>query len=654
MQRLHTCRQLVSKFWLAPMVVALLGGATHAQNQFLSPSKNLKVSGVPPIPISLSTEVQPYTSVYGLPIGTWHPTKREVWLKGLSSVTWISQIARPLATPQPSSIYIQSGGIYDVYFQPQGKYLAYTRDTHGNEQFQLYLYDIEARQSALLSDQKSRNTEPVWSNTGNKIVYSCNPFGSEGVDLRLLNPFDKETDGLLVKSSGTYLKAYDWSPDDKTIVYCDFTSNTTSTLWLINVDSGKRVLLSPKSAERELYDSPQFSKDGKGVYVITDHKCDFRRIAYIDLATLKISYLKSPTEWDVEEFQIAPNGRLIAFTTNENGISIPHVFDLVEHKERKLEDLPVGIIWDIKWRKDSSEFAFNLKSPSTPNDVYSIDASTGKAELWAKSVDSEAKTKRFLRPDLFNWKSFDNRDIYGFLYRPPANFKGKRPVIIDLHGGPEEQYRPGFIYADNYIINELGVAKIYPNVRGSSGYGKQFLNLDNGVLRPNAVKDIGALLDWIKSQDYLDSGRVMVEGASYGGYLALSTAFTYPDRIQATISDSGMTDLVSFVQHTEGWRRELQRSEFGDERNLKDRENLAKLSPLNNSAKIKKPLLIVQGLNDPRVPVADTDQLVAATKKRVPVWYVLAKDEGHGFAQKDNRDYQLYATILFVKEFLLK
>jgi dipeptidyl aminopeptidase/acylaminoacyl peptidase len=204
------------------------------------------------------------------------------------------------------------------------------------------------------------------------------------------------------------------------------------------------------------------------------------------------------------------------------------------------------------------------------------------------------------------------------------------------------------------LINELGVAKIYPNVRGSSGYGKRFLRLDDGPLRLNAIKDIGALLDWIKTQDDLDAERVLVEGASYGGYLALSTAVTYPDRIRAAISDSGMSDLASFVERTEGWRRELQRSEFGDERDPNDRAMLAKISPLNNAAKIKKPLLIIQGLNDPRVPASDTSRLVAATKERVPVWYILAKDEGHGFSGKANRDYRLYATILFVKEFLLK
>lgn len=636
------------------VVVLLLAVAVGVQGQFISPSKNIEATGIPPIPASLARDLQPYNGLYGLPLAGWDPDKREVWLKGLSSVTWVSRVKSPGVTPETSSIYIQSGGVYDIYFQPQGRYLAYTRDTNGNESFQLYVYDISSRQSTLLSDGKSRNTEPVWSNAGNKMVYSSSAFGSEGVNLRLLSPSDSKTDHLLEKSSGSYLKAYDWSPDDKSVIYCDFTSNTASSLWIADVATGKSSQLSAKSNKPEFYDFPQFSKDGKGIYVVTDHDSDFRRLAYVDLASQKISYVPSPAEWDVEEFQIAPNGRIVAFITNEDGISKLHLLDLLTSKEHQVAQLPVGIISDIRWRKDSTELAFNLKSPSSPNDVYSVNAETGQTELWAKSVTNGLDTSKFSRPELIHWPTFDKRQMSGFLYRPAAKFKGKRPVIIDIHGGPEEQYRPGFVYEDNYLLNDLGVAKIYPNVRGSSGYGKTFLGLDNGVLRDDAVKDVGALLDWIKAQPDLDSDRVLVQGVSYGGYLALSTACTYSDRIRGAISDSGISNLASFVEHTEGWRRDLQRAEFGDERDPKIREFMERTAPLNNAQKIKKPIMIVQGQNDPRVPAGDAARLVAATKDRIPVWYILAKDEGHGFLKQSNRDYRLYAGILFIKEFLLK
>jgi dipeptidyl aminopeptidase/acylaminoacyl peptidase len=634
-----------------PLVALLAVVVVQAQSQFISPGKNIEAIGVPPIPASLVREIQPYTTIYGLPLAGWDDEKRELRLKGLSSAAWISRVKSPGAVPEISSIYLQSSGIYDIYFQPQGKYLAYTRDESGNESFQLYSYEIGTRKTTLLSDGKSRNTEPVWSNAGNNIVYSSSPSGASGVNLRLLNPFEPKTDHLLAKSSGSYLKGYDWSPDDKLVVYCDFTSNTESTLWIIDVATGTKSLLSPKSLQSEFYDNPQFSKDGKGIYVVTDHDSDFRRLAYIDLGSRKFSYLPSARRWDVDEFQVAPSGKIVAFTTNEDGISLLHLFDIAASKELAVAQLPVGIISDIKWRKDSTELAFNFKSSRTPNDVYSVNAETGKVELW---VTTGVAASKFSQPELIHWPTFDKRTISGFLYRPPANFKGKRPVIIDIHGGPEEQYRPGFGYEDNYFLNELGVAKIYPNVRGSSGYGKPFLHLDDGARREDAVKDVSALLDWIKAQPDLDADRVLVEGASYGGYLALSTAFMYGDRIEAVISDSGISNLASFVEHTEGWRREIQRAEFGDERNAKTREFMERTAPLNNAQRMKKPLLIVQGENDPRVPVSEASKLVAATKDRIPVWYIVAKDEGHGFVQQNNREYRLYTTVLFVKEFLLK
>jgi len=636
----------------ARLVVLLLASLIiQGQSQFISPSKNIEAVGVPPIPASLAGEVQPYTGVYGLPLAGWSPTTREIWLKGISSATWISSVRSPGATAETSPIYIQSPGIYDIYFQPQSKYLAYTRDANGDESFQLYLYEIATAKTTLLSTGKARDTEPVWSNAGDKIVYSSSPTGTSGVSLRLLNPFDPKTDHLLAQSSGTYFKAYDWSPDDKQIVYCDFASNTASTLWLIDASTGSKVLLSSKSSQPEYYDFPQFAKDGKGVYVVTDHDSDFRRLAYIDLASRKISYVPSGEKWDVEEFQVGPNGKTIAFITNQDGASRFHLFDIAGGKEISSPQLPLGVMSDLKWRKDSTEVAFNFKSPKTPNDIYSVNVETGKAELW---ITNGVATSKFSQPELIHWPTFDKRILSGFLFRPPAKFTGKRPVIIDIHGGPEDQYRPVFGYEDNYVLNELGVAKIYPNVRGSSGYGKAFLHLDDGVHREDCVKDLGSLLDWIKTQPDLDSEHVLVEGASYGGYLALSAAFMYGDRIRGVISDSAISNLASFVQHTEGWRQELQRAEFGDERDAKTKEFMERTAPLNNASKMKKPMLITQGQNDPRVPVSEASRLVAATKDRIPVWYIVAKDEGHGFLHQDNRDFRLYTTILFVKEFLLK
>jgi dipeptidyl aminopeptidase/acylaminoacyl peptidase len=256
---------------------------------------------------------------------------------------------------------------------------------------------------------------------------------------------------------------------------------------------------------------------------------------------------------------------------------------------------------------------------------------------------------------LINWKSFDDKMISGFLYRPPTKFTGKRPVIIDIHGGPEGQSIPLPLNREAYFVNELGIAIIQPNVRGSSGYGKTFLQLDNGYKREDTVKDIGALLDWIATQPDLDKDRIMVTGGSYGGYMTLAVATHYNDRICCSLDVVGISNFVTFLKNTEAYRRDLRRVEYGDERDSKMLEFLTKISPLTNASKISKPLFVVQGKNDPRVPYTEAEQIVeAARKNNAPVWYLMANDEGHGFSKKNNQDYLFYATVLFVKEHLLK
>src|SRR5262249_8144213 len=310
---------------------------------------------------------------------------------------------------------------------------------------------------------------------------------------------------------------------------------------------------------------------------------------------------------------------------------------------------------DLQWHLNSTDVAFNFRAPRTPNDVYSLDTATGKVEHWYKGTTGGVDLAKLPEPQRISWKSFDGKMITGFLHRPQASFAGKRPVIINIHGGPEEQYRPEFGYYNNYLVSEIGVVLIFPNVRGSTGYGRSFHKLDNGVLRVNAWKDVGALLEWIKIQPDLDADRIMVEGASYGGYMALAVAANYSDRIRCAVSDSGLSNLVTFLFNTAGWRRDLQRTEFGDERDAKVREFLLQTAPVNSANKIKKPLFIIQGQNDPRVPAIEAQQMLAAVKKNgTAVWYLLAKDEGHNWSKKANRDFRLYAISMFVQEHLLK
>jgi dipeptidyl aminopeptidase/acylaminoacyl peptidase len=429
-----------------------------------------------------------------------------------------------------------------------------------------------------------------------------------------------------------------------------------SYLWLVDMSTGEKTAFTPRDAkEKVFYGAAEFSKDGKGIYVTTDKESEFQRLAYLDLATKQVRYLTTKIPWDVDGFSLSHDGRRIAFVTNEAGASVLHLRGAGSESDAALPKLPAGVIGALRWQHDGSELGFSIVNARGPGDVYSIDVPNRKLTRWTNS-ETAVKTDAFPEAELVKWKSFDGREISGFLYRPPAaKFPGKRPVLVLIHGGPEGQSQPVFLGRGNYYLNELGIALIYPNVRGSTGYGKTFSLLDNGFKREDTYKDINALFDWILAQSDLDASRICVTGGSYGGHMTLAISTFYSDRIKCSVDIVGMSNLVTFLEHTEAYRRDLRRVEYGDERDAKMREFLEKIAPMNHVDQIKKPMLVVAGKNDPRVPVSESVQIVAALKKEgTPVWYLMATDEGHGYRKKVNQDFQFYATVEFLKQYLLK
>ncbi|MGH9367730.1 MAG: prolyl oligopeptidase family serine peptidase [Thermoanaerobaculia bacterium] len=347
----------------------------------------------------------------------------------------------------------------------------------------------------------------------------------------------------------------------------------------------------------------------------------------------------TPDTADVGQLDVSPEGSRIAYVTNEKGIGVLRLYDTAARREIPASKLPIGVVRGIRWHGDGGAIGLSIGSARSPDDAYSVDLKTGKVERWTFSETGGLNPETFSEPEIVSWKSFDGRQITGFLYRPPAKFSGRRPVVVDIHGGPEGQERPDFRGRDNYLINEFGVAMIYPNIRGSSGYGKTFLRLDNGYLREGAYEDIGALFDWIRTRPDLDAERVMVQGGSYGGHMTLAVAYLYSDRIRCAVDVVGPSNFVTFLENTSGYRRDLRRVEYGDERDPKMRAFLQRIAPLTNAEKIRKPLFVIQGANDPRVPRSESEQMVARIRKLgTPVWWLMAMDEGHGFAKKSNRD----------------
>jgi dipeptidyl aminopeptidase/acylaminoacyl peptidase len=471
------------------------------------------------------------------------------------------------------------------------------------------------------------------------------------MDLYVMDPVNPKSDRMVAQLDGEDRAPLDWSPDDRKLLLREFLISTESYLWLIDLASGTKVRLTDAPPDRKVSIGPyaQFSGDGKGAYFTTDRDSDFARMAYLEIDTRRCTYLSNEISWGVEEFALSPGRGLLAFTTNEDGFSRLRMIDLAKkNKQIKIPDLPEGVVERLKWDGSGSRPAFGISSSAVPGDIYSLEVQSGRLEQWTKSADQQAGEAA--RPELIKWPSFDGRSIPGFIYRPPAKFKGPRQVIIDIHGGPSLQYRPGFRGSDNYFSFELGAVMIYPNIRGSSGYGKAYLDLDNGYLRENATRDIGALLEWIKNRPGLDASRVLVRGQSYGAYVSLSVATSYGDRIAGAISISGPSNLVTDLERTDVSRQDRRRAEYGDERDPDMRKFLDRIAPLTNASRVRKPLLVVQGRNDTRVPPAESEQMVTAVRKEgAPVWYLLALYEGHIFGYGQTIHISLCTQALFAK-----
>ncbi|HSH37584.1 MAG TPA: alpha/beta fold hydrolase [Chthoniobacterales bacterium] len=659
--------------FLVVAATSLLAINAVAQEQkTIKPSDNLVVDGIPPIPAEITEKVGRYTEARAAVFADWHPTKPEMLIG-----TRFGDTAQVHVVNQPGGARTQLTFFPDrvdsAYYDPtKGDSFIFTKGAGGNEFNQNYRYDFATGEVTLLTDGKSRNSQPDWSNKSGQIAYTSTRRNGADTDIYVQNPVDPKSDRILAEVKGGGWQIADWSPDDKQILVFEYVSINESYLWLFDAQTGARKEITPRPGEGEekvSYGQALFSVDGKGVFVTTDRDSEFQRLAYINLADGMHSYLVADAKWDTDEWDLSPDGKRIAYALNENGTSTLHMLELATSgatvTAKPVKDpmfdppLQAPVITGIRWHRDPKQaaVAFNVNSARSPSDVYTWSVAGGKSATarWTASETGGIPATQFVEPKLATWKSFDGREISGYLYQPDTKkFPGPRPVIVQIHGGPEGQSRPGFIGRNNYFVNEMGCAILLPNVRGSTGYGKTFLKLDNGLKREDSYKDISALLDWIPTQPNLDKDRVMVTGGSYGGFMTLQVAWNYPDRIRCALDVVGISNLATFLKNTESYRRDLRRVEYGDERDPQQAEFMERIAATNNAQKITKPMFVVQGANDPRVPKTEAIQIVETLKKQgTPAWFLMANDEGHGFAKKKNADFQFYATTKFVDEHLL-
>jgi len=636
----------------AALVLLLPAFATAQDGVFPVPDR-VRAEGLPPIPMSIVDGVAPYAQFRQARLLGWHPIERRLLIStAFGNVAQVHEVRSP-GGARTQLTFFRDGVSGGAWYEPRGRFFVFRKDTSGGtEANQLFRYDFDSGRTTLLTDGRSRHGAPAWSRRRGLIAYSSTRRNGRDRDLWVMNPLEPADARSLGEFDGSW-EALDWSADDKEVLVQQLIAGSNETrLWRIDVDSGRRTLATPQTGTPSRWAAAEFSADGKTIYALSDRDSEVLRVWRGSVAG---GAWKPVTAEGVaiEAFAAAPVGTMLAVVVDRGASSELRFVDGVTGRSRAVTAVPPGVIWNVSWRAAGDAVAIELASARSFRDVYAVDVKTGKLERWTSSEMGGAGQDSLPDAEIVEWKSFDGRMIPGILYRPAKRFTGPRPVMINVHGGPEARERPRALGRSNYFRNELGMAIIYPNIRGSIGYGKTYEHLDDGRKREDAVKDIGALLDWIGARPEFDKTRVMLTGSSYGGYITLASAIAYGDRIRCAFEGFGLSDFVAFLDGTDPSRQRDRLAEYGDPNDPDTRAFLKSISPITHASKLRIPLFVVQGAKDTRVPPDQSERMVRAVRANgTPVWYVVY-DSGHEEFTQATNDFNQYAWVLFVQKFLL-
>ena len=635
---------------------ALCSLSANAVTERTANNGNLVMQDIPEIPAQIVQDLNRYQNVRSAPFRAFSANGEAIYISTrFGDVAQLHKVVMPGGARQQLTFFKEPVG--SVARQPDSENLAFTMDAGGSEFAQIFLLDPNTGESKMLSDGESRNGALVWSNSGKKMAFQSTRRNGRSNDIWIMEPTNAANATMVLESpDGSWWGPSDWDSNDQSLLVLQYISAADSRIYRVNLDGGEKVLLQGGGESRSVNMPLAFSQGDKGYFFTTNQFSEFNQLAYAEFATGKVSVISEKINWNVDDFAITDDGKRAAFSVNEDGMSKVYLLNTENLTFEPVSNLPVGLVGGMSFSDDGKKLALTLNTPKTPSDTYVLNLKAkatkhGNLVRWTYSEVGGLNTEQFVEPTLIRYPSFDKRQIPAFIYKPRK--PGRLPVIISIHGGPEGQARPNFSSTIQLWMDKLGAAVITPNVRGSAGYGKEYINLDNGFNREDSVKDIGALLDWIAAQPDLDASRVAVIGGSYGGYMVLASAVHFSDRLKAAVDIVGISNFVTFLQNTQDYRRDLRRVEYGDERDPAMYEHLQKISPSNNVDKINVPMFVVQGQNDPRVPVTEAEQIVAALRANgKPVWYMNALNEGHGYRKKENADIYQQAVVLFFQQHL--
>jgi dipeptidyl aminopeptidase/acylaminoacyl peptidase len=532
--------------------------------------------------------------------------------------------------------------------------LIFSRDVGGNEKAQIYLIQDDGSEVCLTEGNSDAIHLPgEWSQDGRSILFAANRRIPSIFDAYVKH-LDGEVELLWENDQPGYLRDLSFSPDDGKVLCSRSQSSFSHQLFEIDITGKKARKISPTEDEAR-YLAPCYAADGESIYLATDVDSDFLYLANVDLQSMELKAVLTQ-DWDVEALAISPDRRLIGYEVNVEGLSELYVMDLKRGETTKAElgETPGVVNGPLAFSPDSSRIAFSYSKATGPLDIYIWNLKTSDIYRATSSSTGGMPSKSFSTPELVHFPTFDEdkrgepRMIPAWFYKSP---EGERsPVIVMVHGGPESQSRPRFDFRIQYFLNK-GYGVFLPNVRGSTGYGKAYSHLDDVRKRMDSVRDLALGAQWLKEQPNVDGYKIAVMGGSYGGFMVLSAVTTHPDLWAAGIDIVGISNLATFLENTSGYRRRHREAEYGSLE--EDREFLENKAPINHIDNIKTPLMVIQGANDPRVPLSESEQMVKVMREKgKPVEFIVFQDEGHGIVRLKNKMIAYPAMVEFLERHL--